>query len=154
MKNRDRGKSALKAHAIYKRSVKTKRETRREDKASESGSSRETRLRLFRRVRRERKTSDVSVHARSTVRGRGGCSSCWAGCRERSHHPGGADGRAEKGRTRRCAMSEGDGEEWDRRRGERRGGRGGGRGGEGKGGGKGTAPPGWRGGEREGGQTG
>lgn len=71
----------------------------------------------------------------------GGCSSCWAGCRERSHHPVGADGgRAEKGRTRRCAMLEGGGEEWDRRRGKRRGG-----GGEGKGEGKGTAPPGWRG---------
>ncbi|KYN41699.1 hypothetical protein ALC56_03842 [Trachymyrmex septentrionalis] len=33
-------------------------------RASESGSSRETWLRLFRRVRRERRTSDVSVHAR------------------------------------------------------------------------------------------
>jgi len=98
----------------------------------------------------------VSVHARSEGRGREGGSSCWAGCRERSHHhPGGTDGRAEKGRTRRCAMLEGDEEERGqrteyRRRGERRGGEGG----EGKGEGKGTAPSEWRGGEREGGQTG
>lgn len=40
-------------------------------------------------------------------KGAGGCSSCWAGCRERSHHPGGADGRAEKGRTRRCRKAVG-----------------------------------------------
>lgn len=42
---------------------KTKRVSERE-----SGSSRKTWLRLFRRVRRERKTSDVSVRARSEGR--------------------------------------------------------------------------------------
>lgn len=76
MKDRERGKFVREAHAIYKRSAKTKEERNREgrqsERASESGSSRETRLRLFRRVRRERKTSDVSVHARSEVRGREG----------------------------------------------------------------------------------
>lgn len=160
MKDKERGKSACEAHAIYERSKETKEERERErekqggktKRASESGSSRKTRLRPFRRVQRERQTSDVSVHARSEARGgQEGVGSCWAGCRERSHHPeepGG--GRAEKGRTRRCATSEGGGVERERRRGERRRGRGEGE----KGGRKGTAPPGWRGGEREGGQTG
>lgn len=44
-------------------------------------------------------------------KGAGGCSSCWAGCRERSHHPVGADdGGAEKGRRHddaRCRKATG-----------------------------------------------
>lgn len=73
---------------------------------------RKTRLRLFRGVRRERRMSDVSVHAR-TPRGRtdggererkralrgegeGRVVGCWAGCRKRSHHPVEPGGRVEK----------------------------------------------------------
>lgn len=77
--------------------------------------------------------SDVSVHARPRRRTDGGEATgtkgdervvgCWAGCRKRSHHPEEPGGRVEKGRTRRCAMSEGGGgeEAEDRRR--RQGGR-------------------------------
>lgn len=65
--------------------------------------------------------------------------------------PRGAGGRVEKGRTWQCAMSEGDGEENDDDDDDDEGG---GRGEEeragGRGGAEGTAPPGWRGREREG----
>lgn len=137
MKDRERGKSTREAHAMYKRSKKRGREKQggKTKRTSENGSSRKTRSFSTSATRTEN-VGRVRLRA-FRRKGARGCSSssCWVGCRERSHYPGGADRRAEKGRTvmRDVGSS---GEEWDRRS-ERRRGEGGG-GGE-KGGRKGTA---------------
>lgn len=130
------------------------RKIRGEDGESERAleEPRKTRLRLFRRVQRERRMSDVSVHAHSKkedgwgegegAQGDGRVVGCWAGCRKRSHHPVEPDGRVEKegkdtamcdvGRRRGRSGTDGEKEEEE-----------------------GTAPLRWRGPkEREGGQTG